>query len=148
MVTTCTTYFNIIKLCILATESICVSCRFSQQTVIISQNYWFFGLFPSSGVLGSRNTTFQKLDLFPSSGEGRGEDTYSVWPLRKSCLLPPFTWGRKQIQFPKRHVSTPKNTWRWKKSKNPVILCDIHHHQNPLKSSVPCKVQTEFLYII
>jgi hypothetical protein len=34
-----------------------------------------FGLFPSSGVLGGRNTTFRKLDLFPSSGEG-GEDTY------------------------------------------------------------------------
>jgi hypothetical protein len=30
-----------------------------------------FGLFPSSGVLGNRNTTFRKLDLFSSSGEGR-----------------------------------------------------------------------------
>jgi hypothetical protein len=27
--------------------------------------------------------TFRKLDLFPSSGEGGGEDTYSVGPLRK-----------------------------------------------------------------
>jgi hypothetical protein len=35
---------------------------------------------------------------------------------------PSFTWGRKEIQFPKRRVSTPKNTGRWKKSKNPVIL--------------------------
>jgi hypothetical protein len=35
-----------------------------------------FGLFPSSGML--ENTTFRKLDLFPSSGEGGGEDTYSV----------------------------------------------------------------------
>jgi hypothetical protein len=32
------------------------------------QNYWFFGLLPSSGIL--ENTTFRKLDLFPSSGEG------------------------------------------------------------------------------
>jgi hypothetical protein len=39
-----------------------------------TQNYWGFGLLPSSGVLGSRNTTFRKADLFPSSGEG-GEDT-------------------------------------------------------------------------
>jgi hypothetical protein len=31
-----------------------------------------FGLFPSSGIL--ENTTFQKLDLFPSSVEGGGED--------------------------------------------------------------------------
>jgi hypothetical protein len=38
-----------------------------------TQNYWGFGLFLSSGVLGSRNT-FQKLDLFPSSGE-EGEKT-------------------------------------------------------------------------
>jgi hypothetical protein len=40
-----------------------------------SQN--FSGLFP-------KNTTFRKLDLFPSSGEGGGEDTYSVGPLSPS----------------------------------------------------------------
>jgi hypothetical protein len=45
-----------------------------------SQN--FSGLFPSSCV--PKNTTFRKLDLFPSSGEGGGEDTYSVGPLRES----------------------------------------------------------------
>jgi hypothetical protein len=42
-----------------------------------------FWRFPLSGVLGSKNTTFRKLDLFLFSGEG-GEDTYSVGPLRKS----------------------------------------------------------------
>jgi hypothetical protein len=42
----------------------------------------FFGLFASSGIL--ENTSFRKLDLFPSSGEGGGEDTYSVGPRRKS----------------------------------------------------------------
>jgi hypothetical protein len=47
-----------------------------------TQNYWGFGRFPSSGIL--ENTTFRKLDLFPSSGEGGGEDIYSVVPLRKS----------------------------------------------------------------
>jgi hypothetical protein len=31
-------------------------------------NYWVFGHFPSSGIL--ENTTFRKLDLFPSSDEG------------------------------------------------------------------------------
>jgi hypothetical protein len=41
-----------------------------------TRNFWFSGLYPSSGIW--RNTTFRKLDLFPSSG-GRGEeDTYSV----------------------------------------------------------------------
>jgi hypothetical protein len=38
-----------------------------------------FGLFLSSGIL--ENTTFRKLDLFPSSYEGGGEDTYSVGPV-------------------------------------------------------------------
>jgi hypothetical protein len=47
-----------------------------------TQNYWVLGLFPSSGIL--ENTTFRKLDLFPSSGEGGGGDTYSVGPLKKS----------------------------------------------------------------
>jgi hypothetical protein len=42
-----------------------------------AQNYWVFGLFPSSGILENR-----KLDLFPSSGEGGRKDIYSVGPLR------------------------------------------------------------------
>jgi hypothetical protein len=45
---------------------------------IFRQKYWGFGHFPSSGIL--ENTTFRKLDMFPSSGEGGGEDTYSVGP--------------------------------------------------------------------
>jgi hypothetical protein len=35
-----------------------------------TQNYWVFGHFPLFGVVESRNTTFWKLDLFPSSREG------------------------------------------------------------------------------
>jgi hypothetical protein len=31
-----------------------------------------------------KNTTFRKLDLFPSSDEGGKENTYSVGPLRES----------------------------------------------------------------
>jgi hypothetical protein len=57
---------------------------------------------------------FRKLDLYPSSGEGR--DTYSVGSLRKNHWrlalwkgpsrvdVSPVTSGRKQIQFPKRCV--------------------------------------------
>jgi hypothetical protein len=45
-----------------------------------SQN--FSGVFPSSCI--PKNTTFRKLDVFPSSGEGGGEDIYSVGPLRES----------------------------------------------------------------
>jgi hypothetical protein len=45
-----------------------------------SQN--FSGLLPSSCM--PENTTFRQLDLFPFSGEGGGEDTYSVGPLGES----------------------------------------------------------------
>jgi hypothetical protein len=41
------------------------------------QNYcFFFLLYPSSGIL--ETTMFRKLDLFPSSGEVGGVDSYSV----------------------------------------------------------------------
>jgi hypothetical protein len=52
-------------------------------------------------------------------------ETGSVSAQWLSRCLPPFTWGRKQNQFSKRRVSTPKNTWRRKKPKNPVTLCAI-----------------------
>jgi hypothetical protein len=48
-----------------------------------TQNYWVVGLCPSSGIVETRNITFRKLDLFPSSGEG-GEDTYSLGSFKKS----------------------------------------------------------------
>jgi hypothetical protein len=47
-----------------------------------TRNFWVSGLYPSSGVW--RNTSFRKLDLFPSSGKRGEEDTYSVGSLRKS----------------------------------------------------------------
>jgi hypothetical protein len=39
----------------------------------------------------------------------------------------PLTWGQKQIQFPNRRVFYFLG--------NPVILCVIHHRQNPLEST-------------
>jgi hypothetical protein len=46
-----------------------------RQLIIIkkifkNQNYWVFGLCPSSVFEKLDNTTFRKLDLFASSGEG------------------------------------------------------------------------------
>jgi hypothetical protein len=42
------------------------------------QNFWDFGLVPSSGIL--ENTTFLQLDLFPSSGEkGRHLLSWAPW---------------------------------------------------------------------
>jgi hypothetical protein len=45
-----------------------------------TQNYWVLGLTPSSGFLGIRNTTFQKLDLFPSSSKMQGKHLLSWAP--------------------------------------------------------------------
>jgi hypothetical protein len=62
------------------------------------------------------NTTFRKLDLFPSSVEGR-ETPALLGPLERANLnhwtngtqqsrcLPPLTWGQKQIQFLKYCVA-------------------------------------------
>jgi hypothetical protein len=59
-----------------------------------TQNYRVFGLFPSSDILGNRKTTFQKLDLFLSSGGG-GEKTPTQWGLLERansvCTTPSST---------------------------------------------------------
>jgi hypothetical protein len=68
-------------------ESILVHSKLTQSCGLTNiENYWVSGPFPSSGIL--ENTTFRKLDLFPSSDEGGGKDTYSVGSLRKSQYLP------------------------------------------------------------
>jgi hypothetical protein len=53
---------------------------------IVFHNHWASGLFPSSGILITNKT--QRFAL--SKGPNR------------VGASPPFTWGRKQIQFPKR----------------------------------------------
>jgi hypothetical protein len=35
-----------------------------------TQNYWVFGLFPSSGILETRKHNVSEMDVFPASGEG------------------------------------------------------------------------------
>jgi hypothetical protein len=63
-----------------------------------AQNYWIFLRFPPSGIL--ENTTFQKLDLFPSSGK-EGKTPTQLGTLERANLnhwtipvrytqLPPF----------------------------------------------------------
>jgi hypothetical protein len=52
---------------------------FHEAILLFTQNYWVFGLLPSSCVVGSRNTTFRKLDLLPSSGEGGGRRHLLSW---------------------------------------------------------------------
>jgi hypothetical protein len=50
-----------------------------------TQDYWVFGLFPSSGIL--ENTTFRKLDPFPSSGPVIEISSFYGAQLSR-CLLP------------------------------------------------------------
>jgi hypothetical protein len=78
-------------------------------------DYWVFGICPSSCIL--KNTTFRKLDLVPSSGEGMG-DTYSVGSFFETFLV---------------------------RSKNPGIPGFIHHRQNHLDST--CFFTCCFIFI-
>jgi hypothetical protein len=96
-----------------------------------SQNYCFFLLFPSSGIL--ENTTFRKLDLFQFSGEGGGKTPTQLGPLEKANL-------KLFLRGPTEYVSSPppspedgnRSSFRnvvfsripedGKKSKNPVIM--------------------------
>jgi hypothetical protein len=86
------------RLCVTVNCKVCrsaIACSFGVDCIsainLIMQSkpseLLFFWTFPSSSLL--ENTTFRKLDLFPSSGEGGGEDTYSVGPLIKSKAQSP-----------------------------------------------------------
>jgi hypothetical protein len=82
-----------------------------------SQNYWVFGLFPSSGILENRKDDVSETGSV-SLLRWRGEKTPSqLGPLEKANLNHWLSSGR------------------WTKSKNPVILCVIHHRQNTLESA-------------
>jgi hypothetical protein len=56
--------------------------RILTMVYVVQDSQNFSGLFPLS-CIPKNNTTFRKLDLFPSSGGG-GEDTYSVGLLSES----------------------------------------------------------------
>jgi hypothetical protein len=51
--------------------------------VYITQNYWVFGLFPSSGILENGKHDVSEAGSV-SVPQVRGEDIYLVGPLRKS----------------------------------------------------------------
>jgi hypothetical protein len=62
------------------------------------------GVCPSSGILNYlENTTFRKLDLFPSSGEGR-ETPAVLCPLERSNLNH-WTWKLAPSMGPNRVVA-------------------------------------------
>jgi hypothetical protein len=61
-----------------------------------------------------KNTTFRKLDLFPSSGERR--DTLWWRLVLQNRWLPPLTWGRKHpISRKIVFFCVSQNTGRWTK---------------------------------
>jgi hypothetical protein len=64
--------FDLLWRIVTQTECVLVKVINTDKKVITElYSYWVFGLRPSSGIL--RNTTFRKLDLFPSSSEGVGD---------------------------------------------------------------------------
>jgi hypothetical protein len=83
---------------------------------------------------GLKNTAFRKLDLFPPSGEGGKTPTllgplervnFNHWTQQSECIPSP-TWGRKQIQFPKRCIFF--NTGRW----TYAAMIEVPMHQSAL----------------
>jgi hypothetical protein len=104
----------------------------------------FFLVFPLSGVLWSRNTMFRKLDLFLYSGEEGRRHQLSWAPLKvalskgsnRGGVFSPLHLTTETDSVSETSCFYPMNTGRWKKSKNPVILCAICHRQNPLKCLV------------
>jgi hypothetical protein len=71
---------------------------------VVQNSQDFSGLFPSSGI--PKTMTFRKLDLFPSSGEGGGEDTYSVGPLRAPVSETWFLEYRTMEKVQKNYVNS------------------------------------------
>jgi hypothetical protein len=78
-----------------------------------TQNFWVFGLCPSSSILETRKDSIS--------------ETRYVYILR---------WGKTPILL-SRSERANLNHWTrwWTESKNAVILSIIHHHQNPLEST-------------
>jgi hypothetical protein len=62
------------------------------------------------------NTTFRKLDLFPSSGEGGGHLLYKK-KTPKACLS----------------TGDARTKEGWTKSRSLVVMSVTHHRQNPLE---------------
>jgi hypothetical protein len=104
------------------------------------QNYWVPGLRPSSGISKYKKTErFGNCDQFPSSGEGgkahtllsplerAGLNHWTVFPLPSPAHLRTETDPVPETLC--LHVRI-KNSERWRKSRNPVILSVIHHRQN------------------
>jgi hypothetical protein len=125
-------------------------CKFSIHFHFCTQNYWVFGPFSSSGVLRNRNMTFRKLNLFPSSGEGGRRHLLSVGPEKERISITGLALSKGPNWvgvFSPLHMRMETNPvsetscfysleyQTMEKTKNPVILCTIHHRQNPLEST-------------
>jgi hypothetical protein len=96
----------------------------------VTMDYCVFGLCPSPGILKTqKNTTFRKLDLFPSSDE--------EW--ETPTLLDPLERANPSYF---NNLSITRRT----KSKNPVMLSVTHHRQNPSESMF-CYTLLHFLAI-
>jgi hypothetical protein len=90
--------------------------------------FWTSSIVRILNNLEDKNTMFQKLDLFPL-GLSKGPNRVGVSPhvrletdpvSEKSCF----------------YLLNSLQSGRWTKSENPLILCVIHHRQNPIQSTL------------
>jgi hypothetical protein len=96
-----------------------------------SQNYWVFGLCPSSGFcIIRRKTKFRKLDLWLTLAFCKGPNRVGVSPHLRT--------DTDRVSETSCFSCNYLESGRWTKSGNPVILCVIHHRQNPIESTELC----------
>jgi hypothetical protein len=105
-----------------------------QQIILRINGFSDFIHHADSKELEDKNTTFQKLDLFPSLGEGR----YLLCsvPQKDLTSIPsPEDGNRSSFRNVVFLSSNSLESGRWTKSENPLILCVIHHCQNRIEST-------------
>jgi hypothetical protein len=101
------------------------------------QKYWGFGLFPSSGILGTRKHDVSETASVSVLRCDGGKTPTQLGPSDRANLNH-WTPHLKTETDPASETScflVPRISDDGKKSKNPVFLNVIHHRQNPLEST-------------
>jgi hypothetical protein len=84
-----------------------------------TQDYCFFLTFPSFSILETRKHDVSETVSVSVRRWNGGSKHLISWAELSRCLLPLFTWGRKQTQFPKRRIFQSLAYWMMEKSKKP-----------------------------
>jgi hypothetical protein len=131
---------------------VCVSLIGAGESGIYTQDYWVFLTFPSSGILETRKHDVSETGCFRPQVKGGNKTPTQLGPLETAilnhwtissflgaqlsrCLIPPFylRTGTDPVSE-KSCFLVSRIPDDGKVQKNPVILCVIHHRQNPSES--------------